>query len=174
MFRATIRREIKNTKWHVVGFSYPHWITMHGQPHINIYMLCHWVDNCYNLQHSQCSCCYNLQHSRMAPVVTICNTAGWLLLLQFAAQPDGSYCYNLQHSQMAPVVTICSTAGWLLLLQFAAQPDGSYCYNLQHSQMAPIKPLLSLKVLCLLSPVLLINSSIRINRKYWLNNTDNK
>ena len=21
-------------KWHLVGFSYPHWITMHGQPHI--------------------------------------------------------------------------------------------------------------------------------------------
>ena len=20
--------------WHLVGFSYPHWITMHGQPHI--------------------------------------------------------------------------------------------------------------------------------------------
>jgi hypothetical protein len=32
---ATIRREIQNTKkWHLVGFSYPHWITMHGQPHI--------------------------------------------------------------------------------------------------------------------------------------------
>jgi hypothetical protein len=32
---ATIRREIKKyKKWHLVGFSYPHWITMHGQPHI--------------------------------------------------------------------------------------------------------------------------------------------
>jgi hypothetical protein len=32
---ATIRREIKEyKKWHLVGFSYPHWITMHGQPHI--------------------------------------------------------------------------------------------------------------------------------------------
>ena len=34
---ATIRREIKNTKkLHLVGFSYPHWITMHGQPHIRL------------------------------------------------------------------------------------------------------------------------------------------
>ena len=32
---ATIRIKIKNTKkWHLVGFSYPHWITMHGQPRI--------------------------------------------------------------------------------------------------------------------------------------------
>ena len=32
---STIRREIKITQmWHLVGFSYPHWITMHGQPHI--------------------------------------------------------------------------------------------------------------------------------------------
>ena len=34
---ATIRREMKNCeKWHLVGFSYPHWITTHGQPHISI------------------------------------------------------------------------------------------------------------------------------------------
>jgi hypothetical protein len=36
---ATIRREIKEyKKWHLVGFSYPHWITMHGQPHIKFNM----------------------------------------------------------------------------------------------------------------------------------------
>ena len=26
-------------KWHVVGFSYPHWITMHGEPHIRFTQL---------------------------------------------------------------------------------------------------------------------------------------
>ena len=31
---ANIRREIKDKKWHLVGFSYPHWITMRRQPHI--------------------------------------------------------------------------------------------------------------------------------------------
>ena len=31
---ATIRREIKDTKSDIqLGFSYPHWITMHGKPH---------------------------------------------------------------------------------------------------------------------------------------------
>ena len=24
--------------WHLVGFSYPHWITMHGQPHIRYFL----------------------------------------------------------------------------------------------------------------------------------------
>jgi len=44
---ATIRREIKNTKkWHLVGFSYPHWITMHGQPHIGITFF--QVGDCHN------------------------------------------------------------------------------------------------------------------------------
>jgi hypothetical protein len=32
---ATIKKRNKEyKKWHLVGFSYPHWITMHGQPHI--------------------------------------------------------------------------------------------------------------------------------------------
>ena len=26
-------------KWHLVGFSYPHWITMHGQPHIRYILI---------------------------------------------------------------------------------------------------------------------------------------
>ena len=28
------KRNKEYRKWHLVGFSYPHWITMHGQPHI--------------------------------------------------------------------------------------------------------------------------------------------
>ena len=28
------KRNKEYKKWHLVGFSYPHWITMHGQPHI--------------------------------------------------------------------------------------------------------------------------------------------
>ena len=31
---ATSRREIRNTQVTSSWFSYPHWITMHGQPHI--------------------------------------------------------------------------------------------------------------------------------------------
>jgi len=31
---ATNRREKRIKKLHLVGFSYPHWIAMHGQPHI--------------------------------------------------------------------------------------------------------------------------------------------
>ena len=32
----TNRRNKQYKKWHLVGFSYPHWITMHGQPHIRL------------------------------------------------------------------------------------------------------------------------------------------
>ena len=28
------KRNKEYKKWHLVGFSYPHWITMHGEPHI--------------------------------------------------------------------------------------------------------------------------------------------
>ena len=31
---AIVEEKQRTQKWHLVGFSYPHWITMHGQPHI--------------------------------------------------------------------------------------------------------------------------------------------
>ena len=40
---AAIRRE-EYKKWHLVGFSYPHGITMHGHPHIR-FKKCH-VETC--------------------------------------------------------------------------------------------------------------------------------
>jgi len=36
MLSNYLKRNKEYKKWHLVGFSYPHWITMHGQPHIRI------------------------------------------------------------------------------------------------------------------------------------------
>ena len=36
MFSNYQKRNKEYKKWHLVGFSYPHWITMHVQPHIRI------------------------------------------------------------------------------------------------------------------------------------------
>ena len=34
MFSNYYKRNKEYKNWHLVRFSYPHWITMHGQPHI--------------------------------------------------------------------------------------------------------------------------------------------